>query len=327
MCQAGHKGWESLRCSGGEDGKTLDRALAWAEGLGDSRPYFLWVHLFAAHGPYYNGGDLAATTFDPDYEGPLGPRKWQLDPVMTEGLELTPADRRHLNALYDAALAGTDHHVRRLIEGLRELGLLERTLIIFLSDHGEELYEHNQYLYHACSVYQTTLHVPLGVSAPGLLPAGGVVEPLVELSDVAPTVLALLGLPDLPGTQGVSLLPYLARPEARGAGKPAFSEYEDTRIHTVLADGFKLVDNPNGHQPHCFPGAPPGHYPLAEIELYDLRQDPGETTNLAQREPQRVAALQELIRRRFAGLAPPNQEQEIPEELRKELEALGYVAP
>ena len=65
------------------------------------RPYFLWVHLFGAHPPYYNGGDLARE-LDPGYTGPLGPRKRLLDPVMTRPIPLGPRDVRHLNALYDA---------------------------------------------------------------------------------------------------------------------------------------------------------------------------------------------------------------------------------
>ena len=58
MCKANHQGWDNLACTGGEDGKTIQRALEWAQAEEQSgRPYFLWVHLFGTHGPYYNGGD------------------------------------------------------------------------------------------------------------------------------------------------------------------------------------------------------------------------------------------------------------------------------
>jgi arylsulfatase A-like enzyme len=217
MCQANHQGWDAFACAGGQDGKSIRRALEWARGLDGQRPFLLWVHLFGAHPPYYNGGDLASR-LDPGYEGPLGPKKRLLDRVMTGPMPLGARDVRHLNALYDAAVQGSDRLSGSLLDGLREAGRLERTIVLFAADHGEELYQHNGYLYHSCSVYQTTLHVPLGLAAPGLLPAGARVPQTVELIDVLPTLLELLGLP-LPAEQhGRSLVPYLERPGGGGAG-------------------------------------------------------------------------------------------------------------
>lgn len=195
-----------------------------------------------------------------------------------------------------------------------------------MADHGEDLYQHNGYLYHACSVYQSSLHVPLGFAAPGLLPAEGRVSQTVELTDVLPTILELLALEAEDELHGSSLLPYLERPEASGEGKPAFSEYDDTRIHTVQVGDWKLVDNPDGVLPVCFAGVPEDFYPIAEVELYNLREDPGETVNLASQHPEKVAELRELIRQRFDSLPRNIEQQEIPEELKQELEALGYVA-
>ncbi|HEX2643634.1 MAG TPA: sulfatase [Thermoanaerobaculia bacterium] len=328
MCRANHKGWDDLACTGGEDGKTVQRALDWAGApQGEPRrPYFLWVHLFGAHGPYYNGGDRADRELDPGYQGPVGTKKWQLDRIMTEKVPLGERDVRHLDALYDAAVMGSDGLAGVLLDGLKAAGRLDRTLVVFSADHGEELYDHNGYLYHACSVYQTTLHVPLGIAAPGLLPAGARVPQTVETIDVAPTVLELLGLPPLPGQHGRSLVPYLERPGQGGAGKPAFSEYGSSSINTVVQGGWKLIVNPDGFVPVCIPGAAPGHYPIGRVELYDLAKDPLETTNLADREPARVAAMTKLIRQRFASLPRRQGGQDVPEDLKKELKALGYVA-
>jgi arylsulfatase A-like enzyme len=150
---------------------------------------------------------------------------------------------------------------------------------------------------------------------------------VVELIDVMPTLLSLLGLAVPQEQHGRSLVPYLERPGAGGAGKPAFSEYGSAPIHTVVRDGWKLVHNPEGIEPVCIPDAPPGHYPIARAELYDLGQDPGETRNLAQAQPAKVAEMEKLIRQRYAGLKSRAGDQEIDEEMRKELEALGYVAP
>ena len=237
---------------------------------------------------------------------------------------------RHLDALYDAAVIGTDHIATGFLDALPHLSPPDRTLLVFAADHGEDLYDHNGYLYHACSVYQSALHVPLGIVAPGLLPAGARVEQTVELVDVAPTLLDLLGLAPLAEVHGVSLVPYLERAGedggSGGGGRPAFSEYGGTRIHTVQADGWKLVDNPDAISPVCMAEAPPGHYPIAAAELYDLAADPLEQDDRAAAEPGRVARMRRLIEQRFAGLRHREGAHDVSPELREQLRALGYVA-
>lgn len=325
MCQANHQGWDEFACSGGQDGKSVRRALEWVRGLDDRRPFLLWVHLFGAHPPYYNGGDLA-NQLDPGYEGTLGPKKRLLDPVMTGPVPLDAGDVRHLNALYDAAVQGSDRLSASLLDGMREGGRLDRTIVVFAADHGEELYQHHGYLYHSCSVYQTTLHVPLGFSAPGLLSAGARVPQTVEIIDVLPTLLELMGTPKPAEQHGRSLVPYLERPGAGGAGKPAFAEYGSTSIRTAIQGRWKLVHNPDGIAPVCIPDAPPNHYPIERAELYDLSRDPRETANLAASQPGKVAELTKLIRQRFAALRSRAGKQEVPEELKEQLKNLGYVA-
>jgi arylsulfatase A-like enzyme len=325
MCDANHQGWDAFACAGGQDGKTVRRALEWTQGADGKRPFFLWVHLFGPHPPYYNGGDLAKQ-LDPGYTGTLGPKKWQLDPVMTKPVPLTARDVQHLDALYDAAVMGSDRLSASLLDGLKAAGRLDKTIVIFAADHGEELYQHNKYLYHSCSVYQTGLHVPLGFSAPGLIPAGARVPQTVELIDVLPTLLDLLGIAKPPEQHGRSLVPYLERPGAGGPGKPAFSEYGSTKIRTVVQGDWKLVENPDGISPVCIPDAPPGHYPIGRAELYDLAKDPGETANLAASQPGRVTELSKLIRNRFAGIRSRAHRQEMTDEVKKKMNELGYVA-
>lgn len=326
MCRANHLGWDESFCSRGVDSKINPQALDWLDGLDGERPFFLWVHYFGGHSPYYNGGDRAAKRLNPGYEGPVAPKKGWLNRIMIEETPLDEADTRHLDALYDAAVMGSDRFAGGIVESLQQRALTENSLLVMLADHGEDLYDHHQYIYHACSVYQSGLHVPLAITAPGLLPANVVVEQSVGLLDVAPTILDLLEIPPPDTLHGTSLVPYLERPGDAGEGRPAFSEYSPSRIHTVQLGEWKLVDNPDHESPYCLPGAPVGHYPLAAVELYNLADDPLETTNLATQYPERVAELQELIRRRFAELPQQLTPQEVPEELKEELEALGYVA-
>ncbi|HYU34593.1 MAG TPA: sulfatase-like hydrolase/transferase, partial [Thermoanaerobaculia bacterium] len=289
MCKANHQGWDAFGCTPGQDGKTVRNALGWARALpAGGKPFFLWVHLFGAHNPYYNGGDLADRELDPGYQGPVAPRKRMLDAIMVDKIPLAARDVQHLNALYDAAVMGSDGLAGELLSGLSAAGRLGNTVVVVTADHGEELYQHNRYLYHSCSVYQSTLHVPLGISAPGLIPPGTRVPQTVELIDVAPTLLALLGLPALPEAHGKSLVPYLERPGGGGRGRPAFSEYGNTQVRTVLDQDWKLVFNPDHVDPICIPNAPPGHYPIGRVELYDLAHDPHETTNLATAQKARV---------------------------------------
>lgn len=324
MCRANHLGWSHSYCSQGVDSQINPEVVDWLDRAETQQPLFLWVHFFGAHGPYYNGGERATKELDPGYEGPVAPRKGLLNRIMTEEIALDEADLRHLDALYDAAVMGTDNFVGELLAALESRDLMDNSVVVFLADHGEDLYDHNGYIYHACSVYQSGLHVPMAIAAPGLIDAGGVVEHGVELMDVPPTVLDLLGVTSLTGLHGSSLVPYLERPQSSGTGKPAYSEYPPANIHTVQVGDWKLVDNPDLVSPYCLPDAPVGHYPLERVELYNLAEDPLETTNLAEQYPDKVAELQALIEERFAGLSTDLQPQDIPEDLKKELEALGY---
>jgi len=326
MCRAGHSGWDSFACAGGSDGKVTGEALAWAKTIDPEEPFLLWAHYFGAHPPYYNGGDLAATQLDPGYEGIVAPKKGVLDALVREQTPLDEADLRHLDAVYDASVIGSDRSVEKLLQSLDELGHLERTIILFLADHGEDLWDHNGYLYHACSVYQAGIHVPLGFVAPGLLPESSRIADTVEMIDILPTTLDLMGIEPPAEQQGRSLVPYF-EPDQRIRPRPAFSEYTGAPIRTVVDYPWSLVDNPEGITPVCFKDAPDGLYPIETVELYNLENDPLEQKNVASEHPEEVARLRTLIERRFSTVEPYSEkEQALPEDLKRELEALGYIA-
>ena len=322
MCRgANHQGWDRRDC---KKDPFIGKAFRhWAGKLDRQRPFFIWTHWFGSHSPYHMG-DRTAQQLDPGYDGPIVADETELQRLMREGVPLDGADLRHVTALYDEAIRSTDRRIGGVFHRLAPEGRPERTLFVFLADHGEELFQHHGYLTHACSVYQNGLRVPLAFVAPPLIEPG-VVDAWVELIDVAPTILELLGI-EAPATMdGRSLVPYLERQDRGGAGKPAFSEWPGEELWTVSYGDWKLIDNRRGFRPECFKDSPPDFFALERTELYDLGADPGETRNLAAEHPDKVAELARLIENRFAGIIDRGATQEVPDDVQRELRALGYV--
>jgi hypothetical protein len=169
------------------------------------------VHYFDAHLPYSppSGYDRF---FDPGYRGAIGgsfgpdrlaPNRGAL---LAEMRTWSAADWDRVRSLYDGEIRFTDDAIGTLVRGLDARGLKHNTLIVFLSDHGQEFFEHGAYG-HGHSLYGEVLRVPLVVSLAGRLPQGVRVREQVRLVDVVPTVLDILGYEELPDLEGVSLLP------------------------------------------------------------------------------------------------------------------------
>jgi arylsulfatase A-like enzyme len=162
------------------------KALPWLE-KNQNNKFFLWVHFTEPHAPYvkhkgftFNYIDIKQGTY------PKGTRMKKI-------------------ARYDSEIAFTDNRVGRIIKKLKELGLYESSLIVFLSDHGESFGEHN-YFKHGRRLYNSTAHVPLSIKLPGNRRKGEVNIQPVTLMDVAPTIFAALNMKRLEGMQGLDLL-------------------------------------------------------------------------------------------------------------------------
>ena len=173
---------------------TVDKALEWLK-TSESRPRFMWVHLYDPHAPY---------------EPP------------------EPFAGRHRDAPYDGEIAYTDAQVGRLLHGLDRTTARGPWLVVVVGDHGEGLGDHDE-LTHGYFVYGNTQRVPLIVSLPGRVPAGRTVDGVVRAVDVAPTVLELAGLLPLPNADGRSLIPLMAGRSTGDAG-PAYLESCQPRI-------------------------------------------------------------------------------------------------
>jgi len=182
-----------------------------------------------------------------------------------------PHEHRMCRAAYWAMCDQIDAQLGRLLDALERTGQRENTIVIFTSDHGELLGDHGVYT-KGPFLYDPAIHVPLIVSWPGHIPEGVRVPALVELGDLAPTVLDAAGLPRHPGMQTRSLWPLLiGQAPTDHFRDDVYCEYYNsnpdkpsTFLTMVRTERYKLI-------------AAHGH-PVSE--LYDLQEDPGENRNL-----------------------------------------------
>ena len=216
---------------------------------------------------------------------------------------------------YPAEIAYVDEQIGRLLGAVVEAGVSDYTLIVLTSDHGEGLGQHQEAT-HAYFVYETTLAAPLIFWCPQRIPAGGRTEAQVRSIDIAPTVLALLRLAALPDGQGVDLSPLIFG-EADDLGLDAYAETFYTKynlgfsqLRAVRSGGWKYIHAPRP-------------------ELYNLLDDPQDSRDLAQSQPQRVSELRERIRTLIAEaprvVRPAQARRQVTPQEARRLESLGYV--
>jgi arylsulfatase A-like enzyme len=186
-------------------------------------------------------------------------------------------------AQYDAAVAYMDTCIQQILTKLEQLGLEEDTIVIFTSDHGETLYDHDCYFDHH-GMYDCTLVVPLIIRWKGHLPEGKRYADYCQLKDVTPTLLELMGIEtDLP-MEGRSLMT-LVRGEERER-EPEFYITECTwmRKHGWRTPEWKLIV-----------ALEPDFHFKPELELYNLIKDPEENHNVADENPEIVEALKKRM--------------------------------
>ena len=252
------------------------------EWLGAERrePFFLWVHYYDPHRP-------------------MSP------PV--------PYDQLFADRPYDGEIAYADESLGTLIDRLKRDGLYDRTLVVFTSDHGEGLGEHNE-LTHSYLLYDSTLHVPLIVRMPGL--TSHRVAGRVRLVDLAPTVLDALDIPVPADMQGRSLEPLLRGDSGARVERTHYAETLSPRLSQNWGELRALYEGPwkyvHGPKP----------------ELFDLAADPKELRNLAATRPDQAASMRAALAAFLERNSPPGGSRMSPvdDETRARLQALGYLA-
>jgi choline-sulfatase len=258
--------------------RTVAALSAWLDLYARDRsaPFFAWLHLYDPHTPYAP---------PPPYQDAFA------------------------DAPYDGEIAFDDGLLASLVGKLAHLGLRDDTLVVIVGDHGESLGEHGEET-HGMFVYEGAIRVPFVIWRPGLVPAGVVRTP-VRLTDVAPTILELLGAPALAARNGRSLVAVMRG--AKDVPPPVYSEtlfpelnMNWAPLRSVRDERWKLIEAP----------AP---------ELYDLQNDPGERENRYAQQPQTARALTDLLARLTGGGRGEMSRQALDKSTIDRLASLGYI--
>jgi arylsulfatase A-like enzyme len=275
-------------------------------------PRFIFLHTFAAHNYRSSAEDLLAVGADPEEVPELTRLNREQKPVIELLKDLGgvgPENRERLTVLYDGALRVADAFVEYVVSELEAAGRLDRTLLVIVSDHGEELYEHGGFG-HAHQVYEELIWVPFIVRGPGVKP--GRSATVVSLVDVAPTLRELCGLPHVPGMDGRSLAPIL------GGGvlpaEPTIARVCPSKNNTLYAlrnDRYKLLVEEN----------------KSRVELFNLEEDPGELNDLSPRNQKLCSRLRNLLKAQVDALNSEGQgtAPALSPALMEDLKQLGYI--
>jgi arylsulfatase A-like enzyme len=264
-----------------QDGESLAEivsrtAIRWIKSNFDQRPFYLHVEMFDPHEPW----DPPERFLDKYWHGPYTPSFIE-PPYAT--IELSDQIKQRFRANYAGEASCVDYWIGELLDTVKQYGLFENTVVIFMSDHGALLGEHGQFLKGPDKIRGKVTHVPFMIRTPDRQYAGKKVSGFVQFHDVMPTLLHLLGL----------------KPPKRVTGENAWNlvtgATRSLRDHVVQTYGwvgaardrewsYTEIWKPEAHQDKfsVTPGAPETVY---KPQLYNLENDPEELTDVADRHP------------------------------------------
>ncbi len=292
-----------------------DRFVDWLDAKAD-RKFFAYLHHIDIHWPYESpppfSGMFTEKPAPEDFNSGNFLKRMVSKLREDSSATVNPETLRAMNDAYDEGIRYVDDGLGRIFELLQRRGLYDDTLIIITADHGEEFMEHGL-LGHGKSLYDEVIRVPLIVKfpCPGPHCSPRVVTSQVELVDVFPTVMQVLGIEPPTSLAGRSLA------GEASASRAAFSEFKSnsglkTQIALRTPEWKWIYDEQDDTG-----------------ELYDLAQDPGEANDLATSEP----ALRELLSARVLDFAATHLKDDAvsafavkaDERMLENLKALGYV--
>lgn len=269
------------------DGIAARKAVELMRGFKE-KPFFLAVGFYRPHTPYvapkkyfemYPQASVRLAKVPPDHDAGIPPPA--VSNRKAEEKNLTDDLRRQAIQAYHASTSFMDARVGELLDALDTLGLAGKTIVVFVSDHGYHLGEHN--LWQKMSLFDGVARVPLIIRAPGSKGAGKASPRTVEMIDVYPTLAEYCGLKAPTELEGLSLKAFLDNPEAP-RDRPAY-----TQVRRPMADG-RSVRTEKHRYTEWNKGA-------KGRQLYDLDADPGELRNLASdpAQAETVARLSKLL--------------------------------
>ncbi len=299
--------------------ETVHSALNAIRGL-QSKRSFVFLHIFDAHLDY-DPPPGYASKYTKGRTEPQPPLSWdKCMGLRTDDGRAPPApeDVAYVKGVYEGEVNFTDAQMGLLVKELKTLGLYDKTMLIVVSDHGEEFWEHRRFE-HGHTLYDELIRIPLILKLPAALePVRRTVEDQVRILDVAPTILDILGIEPPESFAGRSLMPLIAG--QIDEERMAFSESTLHRANKLAlrGKGYKYVLDlkPNARVPE---------------ELYDYRADPGETENLLAALPDVAMELRTQLLEFHDSLSDQAETMSHPEVMDmtpntiERLKSLGYI--
>jgi len=311
-------------------------------------PFFLFLHYFDVHNDF-TPPPPHDRRFGPPYDGWVDGRGVMTDPRINAAMDRR--DLARLLALYDGEISWVDENIRLLFRAIDRIDpdLLENTIVVVTSDHGEEFFEHGM-IGHRHNLSAPAVRIPLIVAYPGHVPAGIEIAPTVPIYDIAPTICDLAGIATPPIVFGTSLRGLMERDllDERESGKktsprPALLELtsvpraqgERFVKQTALRQGsFKLITVQQRRWTRDRPADFTGELLSEEEYLFDLAADREEKRDLSSSRPELLGRMRQgrdrlygELRRHFEKYRRPNgsESRKVPDWLRRSLEAVGYT--
>nr|XP_061805996.1 N-acetylglucosamine-6-O-sulfatase-like [Nerophis lumbriciformis] len=303
--------------------KIAPKVRDWLGQRASEQPFFLLVHTYDVHSPYELSPEPHRSRYLEGLELPSKHFQRNMSGVMKETWDarfepdppqLNPVEMDWVKALYDGGIRHVDSWVGELEAELRRLGLWDPSMVVFISDHGDELGEH-QDLFHE-RLYSPVTRIPMMIKFPTAkgapTPRRGVVSAVAESIDMMPTVLEALGLEVPDGIHGESLLPVIDGVSRGREVAISESPFRGRRIALATGD-FRLLYTALGDS----------------TELYDYRRDPHELNDVAVDFPEVEKRLKEGVLRWQDHIEQYRRESTEIENLKAEtieqLRALGYL--
>ncbi len=289
----------------------VDAAARWIDRRGpNDPPFFLYLHSVDPHAPYEPHDETVA--FTGDYDGSIDGAVDTLHDALRGDYPFTDADIQNVIDLYDGEIVYNDAQLGKLVEALEASGVHDDTLLVVISDHGEELWDHDTHGHGHRNVHRELTRIPFVLHWPAGLPAGTRVDGLVRGIDVLPTLVDLAGLPPVEGASGRSV-------------SAAIDSSVDVPQTYVLVDRAKeLVDVAGARSTEMlYVSDPRGQ----RTGLFNWIEDPAERIDVRAEVPTVADELEKLVDawRHDRESIERSVSVEMDAETRMALEALGYL--